>query len=269
MPGSVPFRLSLTGDAADYHQFQAYDGYNALAGFAWTLSLVTNYVETGVIRHRGDFPGRRAVRAKAISEGSLNADFIVWITDNAQMLGLGAGLGAAPFLYSVVRRVIARNLGEDVADVDPEIAELNDKRGGDLEALVALTEPAIRQTHSVIGKGADDVTIVGGFNVLAELDHSTKAYVTENFEDDEFKEAIVTVAAFNANSGYGSVFDPSLGRTVPISMSRENLRRLRRVFSWGLDQYANRTGETIRIGFTRIMALDGTPKRYLIQAASR
>jgi hypothetical protein len=55
----VPFRLVLTGETADEHQFQGYDGYMALAGFAWTLSLVSNYVETGEVRHRGDFPGWR------------------------------------------------------------------------------------------------------------------------------------------------------------------------------------------------------------------
>jgi hypothetical protein len=51
----VPFRLVLTGDTADEHQFQGYDGYMALAGFAWTLSLISNYVETGKVRHRGGF----------------------------------------------------------------------------------------------------------------------------------------------------------------------------------------------------------------------
>src|SRR5580704_3921666 len=101
MPDLIPFRLKLTGDTADQHQFQGYDGYMALAGFAWTLALVTNYAETGKIRQRGEFLGREAVRANAPAEGSIIADFTVWLEQNpAQILGLGgASMGATAFFY--------------------------------------------------------------------------------------------------------------------------------------------------------------------------
>jgi hypothetical protein len=100
MPDQVPFKLKLTGDTADHHQFQGYDGYMALAGFAWTLALVTNYAETGKIRHRGEFPGRDAIRATAPARGSVVADFMVLLQQNpAEVLGLGAmGLTGSPFL---------------------------------------------------------------------------------------------------------------------------------------------------------------------------
>ncbi|RYF31947.1 MAG: hypothetical protein EOO38_31335, partial [Cytophagaceae bacterium] len=58
------FQLKLTGGLADRHEMEGYDGFNALASSAFALSLVANYVETGKIRHKGDFKLRHAVHAK-------------------------------------------------------------------------------------------------------------------------------------------------------------------------------------------------------------
>jgi hypothetical protein len=90
-----------------------------------------------------------------------------------------------------------------------------------------------------------------------------------NVEDTHEIERDFTVAAFNVNSGYGSVFDNDLGRTIPISMSRDVLRNVSNIFTWGLDQYANKTGGRIKVRYTRILAMDGTPKRYVVLAARR
>lgn len=267
----VPFQLVLTGDTADQHQFQGYDGYMALAGFAWTLALVSNYSETGTIRHRGDFLGRDAVRASPISQGSIIADFLVLLQQNpAEVLGLGAIAVSVPaFLHDLVNRVIARNLGEEKPPSTELLKRLIERRDGDIEALVARVEPAIRQTHSIIGKGAKNVKILGGFNVLNNFNQDTADYVKLNVEDNEIMEDEFSVAAFNVNSGYGSVYDSNLGRTVPISMTREVLRKVSHVFTWGLDQYANNTGEKIRMKYTRILTMDSTPKRYVVSSAGR
>ena len=273
MADLIPFRLKLTGDTSDQHQFQGYDGYMALAGFAWTLALITNYAETGKIRQRGEFLGREAVRASAPAEGSIIADFTVWVGQNpAEILGLGGagvGLAASVFLYDLVRRVISRNLGDESPSQTPLLNELLRRRSGDIEALVAKAEPAIRQTHAVIGHGARKMQILGGHNIINTYDEQTRDYVKLNVEDDTERERDFSVAAFNVNSGYGSMFDSDLGRTIPISISREVLRRVSSVFTWGLDQYANKTGGRVRVMYTRILAMDGTPKRYIVLAARR
>lgn len=273
MPEVVPYRLKLIGDTADQHQFQGYDGYMALAGFAWTLSLVTHYAETGKIRQRGEFDGRHAVRASALEEGSVVADFFVYLRTNPlEVFGAAAGgLAGGNFLNALVRRVISRNLGEP--SDDEAIAQLlaSRARAGDVEALVAITEAPIRQAHSVIGAGADQVLISGGINInpITTLNEATKEYVRQNVEDDNELTKQFSVSAFNANSGYGSVFDQDHGHVIPFSMKREKLRRLRQVFSWGLDQYSNRTGGKVTATFTRILAMDGRPKRYVILDAER
>lgn len=275
MPHEVPFRLVLTGDTADQHQFQGYDGYMALAGFAWTLSLISNYVETGEVRHRGDFPGRHSVRAKAIGEGSVLAEFAVWMQQNpelAMMVNTAGALTmgmAGNFLYDVAKRVIGRNLGENVEPQTELMQRLLATRGGDVEALVAATEPAIRQSHSVIGNGAQVINIYGGSHVINKYDKVTKDYVLQNVEDRDVKQKDFSVAAFNVNSGYGSVFDFDLGRTVPISMSKEVSRNVSAIFTWGLDQYANSTERRISVKYWRILAMDGTPKRYVVLDAEK
>lgn len=273
MPAIVPYRLRLTGDLADDHQFEGYDGYMALAGFAWTLSLVANYADTGKIRQRGEFDGRHAVRAKAPEEGSVIADFFVKLARNpADVFGPAAGQAASgSFLDALVRRVINKNLGQ-TAD-DETLAQLlaNRARTGDVEALVAITEAPIRQAHSVIGSGAEEMLISGGINInpIATFDASTKEYVKQNVEDNHEITKSFSVSAFNANSGYGSVFDQDQGHVIPFSMKREKLRQFRQVFSWGLDQYTNRTGGKVSATFTRILAMDGRPKRYVISSAEK
>ncbi|TLX14373.1 hypothetical protein [Rhizobium sp. MHM7A] len=267
----IPFRLRLTGDIADQHQFQGYDGYMALAGFAWALSLISNYADTGQIRQRGDFDGRHAVRARAPVEGSVIADFVVYMQNNPEtVFGMAAGGLAAPaFLYALANRVINRNLGETNTATDQALGPLITRRGGDIEALVAISEPPIRQAHGVIGNGARNIEISGGFNILNTFNEQTRDYVKLNVEDDNEKTKSVSVSAFNANSGYGSVFDGDLGHVVPFSMSRETLRRYKAVFSWGLDQYVQGTGRKIDLKFTRILAMDGRPKRYIVLSANR
>jgi hypothetical protein len=272
---NIPFRLALTGDSADQNQFQGYDGYMSLAGFAWTLSLVSNYVETGKVRHRGDFPGRHAVRASALRPGSVIADFVVWIEQNpllASALGVTGTIAVnviSDLVCDVVKRVVDRNIGKEEAPRSDAMQTLLARRDGDIEALVAATEASVRQAHMVIGNGAQIINIYGGNNIINKYDYATKNYVIQNVEDREVREKDFSVAAFNANSGYGSVYDFDLGRTVPIGMSREVVRSLGSTFTWGLDQYANRTGKRVSLRYWRILAMDGTPKRYIVLDAKR
>lgn len=269
MPEPIPFQLRLTGDLAVKHRFQGYDGYMAIAGFAWTLSLVSNYVETGEIRQRGDFPGRHLVQAEAPKSGSVLVDLSVFLTSHPSEVfgGLVTGVGAGALLTSLVARVINRNLGEESAEADRVLGQLLERRGGDVEALVAIAESPLRQTHSVVGRGADEIEISGGFNIINRFNYQTKEYVSMNVEDRERRKGEFSVAAFNVNSGYGSVFDRQLGRVVPISMSREVLRQCKGVFSWGLDQYATGKGGRITMQYTRILSMDGRPKRYVVVGA--
>lgn len=263
----VPFRLQITGDAADQHELQAYDGYSSLAGFSLTLALVTNYVETGKIRHRGNFDGRMSVRAVPIQEGSVVSDFVVRMAKVA----IGGILPNSPeavaaLLVDLTKRTIDRNLGIVPSPQTDALKalEAESKSGGDLEALVAATDASVRQTHQMIGSGAKIVDIYGGTKRLGRFDLTSKAYVNGTITSDEIMEKDVSVASFNVNSGYGGVFDVEIGRVVPILVNRDTLIDAKSVLTWGIDQYAKGTGKKIKLRFRPILALDDTVKKYLV-----
>lgn len=270
MTETASFQLRLTGDLTDEHKFQAYDGFSSLAGVAWTLSLVTNYVETATIRHRGNFVGRHAVLATPMRPGSLIADFSVLLQTNpGAVFGIAlSGATASSLLYGLVHRVVTRNLGDSEQSLNQETKVLVEKKRGDVEALVAMTEPSLRQAHEVIGNGAEQIDWVAGFNTIAVLDGASKEYIKGSVYEDIVIEREVSVNGFYGNTGHGSVYDGAEGRVVPFGMSVDTLRAMGAIFSWGLDQYMNKTGKKIRIHFTRVTATNGRTKRYKVIHAS-
>ena len=260
----VPFQIKLTGNLTDYHEFEAYDGFTAMAGFARTLNLAAHYVETGKIRSRGDFTGRHAVLASVPRPGSMIFDFNVLAqTAPAAIFGV---ISSAAALVALTKHVIRLNIGDELGD-EPELETVMEKRSGDIAALVAVSEAPIRQAHAVIGHGASEAEIIGGANILGQFDQDTENYVKLDVVDAEPQTKKVTVPSFNANSGYGSIFDPDIGRVIPITMSRDVLAESRLTFGWALNEYVKRTGALIEITFTRVMSLDGRPKKYRIISA--
>lgn len=265
----VPFRATFRGGYADDHLLPAYDGYNALAGLSLSLSMVTNYVETGVIRHRGAFPGRLAVKTGPIEEGSVSSALIVALPAAVLIGGaLIQGDEVKRVLYDIFKRTIDRNLGLPVEPETDTLRRLENTHGGDLEALVAAIEPSVRQSHSVIGEGVQTLNVYGGRNRVTQYNVETKAYVEGAIEDNRARDDEFSVSSFNVNTGYGRVFDADVGRVVPFKVNRGALDSTKAVLSWGLNEYANGTGRKVLIRYTVLNALDGTPKRYYILDAS-
>ena len=264
MPEVASFQLTIQGGLADRHIMEGYDGYTALAGAAFTLSLVTNYVETGKIRHRGEFVGRHAVIAEPMARGSLLAGFKVLLAGSAERTFDIPGASSTGLLLGLVQRVIHRNTGMPTTPLNAETAQVVADHGGDIEALVTATEPSLRRAHDLIGNSASTVDWVGGFSMLGNLNPESKAYMKNSIPDPTPLTRDVSVSGFYGNTGRGLIFDPALGRNISCSMSTDTLRAIGPVFSYGLDQYMNKTGNTIRIDFTRMLASDGRPKHYLI-----
>ncbi|MCA0996846.1 hypothetical protein [Alloyangia pacifica] len=271
MHETVPFQMRLTGDLADTHKFQGYDGYMAMAGFAWTLSLVTNYAVTGEIRHKGDFPGRRLVHARAPQAGSVLVEMVSLLTSDPVQIfgGVAAGVGAGGLLTALVSRVINQNIGDEDPNSDRILGRFMDSRGGDIEALTAMAESPIRQTLKIIGNGVEEIYVSSGFNIINSFNEETKEYVNQNVIDNVEKMGDFSISAFNVNSGHGSVFDRKIGRVVPFSMGADVLEGNKRKFSWGLDQYASGKSGKLRLKYTRLLNMDGRPKRYIVLSASR
>lgn len=270
MAETAKFQLRLTGGLASTHQFEAYDGFTSLAGAAWTLCLVTNYVETGQIRHRGDFVGRHAVLANPMSSGSLLADFRVALQSDPRVV-FGRIAGAASpsaILYGLVKKVVDLNTGHDLERKAPDQLDFIAEKSGDIEALANAVEPSLRRAHDVIGDSAREIEWIGGFDAIATMDSDTKSYMSENIYDSEIISKDVTVTGFYGNTGNGSVFDHELGHNVRFKMDKRTLNIFGSFFSWGLHQYVFKTNRRLNISFTKIVALDGRVKQYVIVSAS-
>jgi hypothetical protein len=261
----VPFDVILKGGAADRHRFQAYEGFNTFAGMSFTLALVANYVETGKVRHKGSFKGRGAVSAVAPASGSVIVEYAVSLATNpSAVFGAAITVSGAALMRALVGQVLTRNTGKTQAS--PDLASLMKSRRGDVEALISATEPSIRQAHDVIGNGAKQLYVASGIN-LAKLNAKTKEYIRSSHPENIPLTGKFTVTGFYGNSGHGSVFDKSIGKNMPFDMPKAVLDDVGPTFSWGLDQYTNNTGKRVVITYTRILSMDGTPKKYKVIAA--
>lgn len=263
----VPFRLKFEGGDAKQHELPAYDGYMALAGFARSLVVITHYIETAKIRQRGDFEGKSMVKAKPIGEGSVLADFVVNLTHDPVVLATASDITKniiSSFVYDVVKRTINRCIGQYHGTSNTQLLSVEESKLGDLEALAAIIEPAIKTTHNTIGKGVNIIIINGNHNHISTFDSQTRDYVNTTIEDAEVITKALSVASFNANSGYGSVFDEDHGRVIPIKLSGININQARPILTWGLHEYASGTRQKVFLKFTRRLALDGTPKQYIV-----
>lgn len=205
-----------------------------------------------------------------MAKGSLIAEFsIILQSQPSSIFGtLAASAGAATLLYGLVNRVVSKNIGITPPPLNPETAALLESKGGDIEALVGITEPSLRQAHDVIGSGAEEVEWIGGFSVMANFNAASKSYMKTNVRDQRIVGRDFTVTSFDGKSGNGSVFDNDLGHNVTIGMTKDTLDRYGSFFSWGLHQFINKTGKKIRMRFTQILAVDGRPKRYMVLSAA-
>ncbi len=258
--------LKLTGGLASRNQIEGYDGFNALANSAFALSLIANYVETGVVRRKGDFKLRHSVHAEPISPGSVATDISVPLSDTINPKHKTTGSPVALFL-GLARRIVGGNIGIELPVLNAETQSVITQKGGDVEALVSAAEPSMRRAHDAIGGSATNFEWTSGFSSIGNFDAVSKAYMNDTVPDKTRREKDVSVSGFLGNSGRGLVFDRQLHRNVSVIMRRDTLNAIGRVFSYGLDEYMNHTGNLIRIEYTRMNATDGRVKRFVIEDA--
>jgi len=258
--------LKLTGGLASRHQIEGYDGFTALANSAFALSLIANYVETGVIRRKGDFPLRHTVHAEPIRVGSVTTDITVPLSDTINVKHKTIGSPVALFL-GLAKRVVGGNIGVETPALNAETESVLRQKGGDVEALVSAVEPSMRRAHDAIGASATNFEWSSGFSAIGNFDAVSKAYMNDTVPDNTRRKKDVSVSGFLGNSGRGLVFDRELQRNVSVVMKRDTLNAIGRIFSYGLDEYMNHTGNLIRIEYTRMNSTDGRVKRFVIENA--
>lgn len=143
---------------------------------------------------------------------------------------------------------------------------LNKLPSGDREALVDKIEPSMRRAHTVIDEGAKTLEISKGYTPLVKLDSNTKAYVNADLLTDETV-MVVSVGAYNANSGNGSVYIPDVGKTVPFFAPKGLDNPTYAALSYSLDQYVNGLPSQIEIACVKNVSIDERIKRLIIKRA--
>lgn len=261
--------LRFRGGDAEDHRVDAYAGGMSLSGVSKGLERIGHYAVTGKIRKQFPYDQRVRFYVEAPRSGSLEwvigVYFAVQTAFAADPLLGGLTTNA---LYDLVKMTFGRAIGSGESASTAQTQALDDRKGGDVEALVDSVESPMREAHTAIGNSAHDIQIVNGQNnvVINQLTLVTKEYVTISLRGDS-ERIDVSVGSLNANQGTGRVWFGNIGKLVPFNVASKATDRTMSALSWGLDQYIKKTGRTVSIVYEALRAADGRLKRIIIYDA--
>lgn len=256
--------LKYEGLDADEHRLDAQFGGESLAGLGHALTLVSHYSATGVVRQRAPYSDGTKFYFTSNKQGSIEW-LVQTVVSNPEAIMVGLGING---VTELVKYVFSRAIGKSPKIEHPVVQALDSDRSGDLEALVEAVEPALKRAHRVIGRSAQNITIINGNNnnVLVGFDAKSQAYLEDDVDKGRDTQD-VSVSSLNVNSRYGRVFFDDLHRTVPFRVDPDAKGRTITQLSKALDNYAKKTGRKVSITFNRIEAIDGRLKRIVIHDA--
>jgi hypothetical protein len=250
--------LSFQGLDAEYGHVEAFAGIESAAGIARALTLIGHYVATGQVRHRFPFDDGVKFYLEATEPGSLN--WRIKVIAGTVAIGL-----ATNGIYDLIKLVTTKAIGEEPASISQPVAQLNESKSGDIDALVEAIEPALKKAHYGVGETAIKIQIKESStkDVIVTFNQKSKNYLMDSVEaDDDFQD--VSISALNVNDRTGRAYFLDLSRTIPFSVSRDADPKTMRILSASLDRYANKDPAPTRIWFTRIEAVDERLKRIVI-----
>ena len=258
------------GRLADAHRLPAYEATESMFGIAKAITMSGNYLFENRVRRR-KFE-KRDFRLDILTQrdGSFETVFD-FIFDPANLgvitaAGLATGV-ASNFATDFIKSTFNRAVGKPALD---SIQAMEDDRalsGGDIAALVEAIEPALRQAHKSIGGGASSITINTGDHSPVVFNQSTKTLINHNEVDNSPRIKNFSVGSFNANTGYGRVFDYEEGRTVPFQLPKTVDRMTLDALLFSFNGYSRTKlngaddASSIYIRYTALEASDGTVKR--------
>jgi hypothetical protein len=250
--------ISFQGLDADEGHVEAFAGIESAAGLARAFTLIGHYASTGVVRHRFPFDDGVKFYLEHTEAGSFN-----W---RVKMLAGSLALGLTTNgVYDLIKLVATRAVGEEPHNLSDEVKAINERKSGDIDALVEAVEPALKKAHYGIGETAKRIVIEeqSSKKIIVTFDQSSKNYLLDNIDADD-SEQDVSVSALNVNDRTGRAYFLDLKRTIPFRISRDADPKTIGILSAALDRYANRKGTPTRIYFSRVEAIDGRLKRIVI-----
>jgi hypothetical protein len=267
----LKYELVYDGGAASEGFLPAHNGATSLEGMTWTLTLIGHYAATGKIKARGELSPEIRIFLVPPRQGSFIQEVWIELTqpDNiflTSIVGSYVVGSVTQALNSLITSTIKQVCGIAVELLKADQDALAKLPSGDREALIDKIEPSMRRAHTIIGEGANTLDIRMNKTPMLRLDHGTKAYVNADFLTDETL-MVVSVGAYNANSGNGSAYLPEIGKTVrfyaPKGLDAETYAAL----SYSLDKYVNGLPSQIQIACVPTVSLDDRYKRLKIVRA--
>lgn len=262
--------IKFDGDLAERHVFPAYAGSVSMRGVARSVVLIGNYLAEGKIRKKAPFSQNIQFYLHPPREGSFE-NLLSFVTASPEMLAISAVIGSVSlnvfsnFISDGIKYCFNRVVGKDVQPETAELKKLNERCGGDLEALIDSIESPARDAHTVIGNGAQNILLITGSNNIVTLNANTKRYISTTLSESQPKTKLVSVGMFNVNTRYGRVFDYELGKTIPFIVDRESSHQTMGNLSTSLDRYARGLlNKDVTIKFTQETDIDRRAKRYII-----
>lgn len=171
-------------------------------------------------------------------------------------------------VYDLGKLVLTKAIGEEPTHLSQDVANLDDKKSGDIEALVEAVEPALKKGHYGIGSTVKKIEIYEEHTkkVVVVFDERSKEYL--NTSEPAGREIVdSSISALNVNDRTGRAFLYDLQRTVPFLVARDAEPGTMATLGAALNRYARKRAVPIRITFTKIEAGDGRLKRLIIHKA--
>lgn len=250
--------ISFRGLDADNGRIEAFAGIESAAGLARTFTLIGHYASTGVVRHRFPFDDGVQFYLESTEPGSFN-----WrIKVVAGTLAMGLTTNG---IYDLIKLVTTRAIGEEPSSISQPIQNLNERKSGDIDALIEAVEPALKKAHYGIGETAHQIILQEGSSrkIIVTFDSSSKNYLLDSVEGDDSAQD-VAISALNVNDRTGRAYFLDLKRTIPFRVSKDADPKTISILSASLDRYANKNPAPTRIYFTRVEAVDERLKRVII-----
>ena len=254
--------ISFTGlDAANGH-IEVFAGLESAAGIGRALALIAHYTGTGEVRYRYPFSDEVIFYLESTEEGSFN--FRVKVIAGTIAIGI-----ATNAIYDLGKLVLSKAIGEEATSLSSDVKLLDERRSGDIEALIEAIEPALKKGHYGVGSTIKKIEIYEEKTkrTIVTFDGSSKDYLNTN-NDVGASEQDVSISALNVNDRTGRAYLLDLKRTVPFVVSRDAPANTMAILSTSLDRYAKkRSVAPIRLTFRRIEAGDGRLKRLIVTGA--
>jgi hypothetical protein len=257
-----PFTIRYTGLDAGQHFLPAYEAGIAIAGVARTASLVAHYLIEQEIRKRAPFSKAFRVDYLSNKPGSVEELFRL-VIDNPIAQGVGAAL-----IWDGIKLVTSKVVGKSTQPQTDRLAEIDNTRSGDIDALTEAIEPSVKNIHAPIGGGANQVIMITGGTNTFVFNERTKQYVTTTEIDRQISAKQVSIGSFNVNTRYGRCFDQDEGRTIPFIVAADAEARTVPTIGRSLSRYASRGNDSwIYIKYRAQRSPEGAIKRYIVYDA--